>query len=314
MFAKFQSAVRNAYLDLKNNGELDFDRAWPSPGELKSWSMSCYLRGLSKEDETVFIRFFNRERSTKELIVLIEQFDLDKLRPLRNFISGDTQKRPDENIVKLLAVLINFNPRPYRAIDWDEQVHSVGSKKEVKNHLETAFMPPGFLVDDLDGHNIEKKILLEKKLDEELQEGKSEKKNELITQTSKKKKSNHKTIIYALAGLTIIFLCSVIYYNMDTADCMCWNGEQYVEIDCQDSTQSYQIVGLNKNKLMHFRKITRQDTLNLEDVGKVWYSKIDKRIEFFTYPGHHPVHHEKSLKAATKHIIENYAGVNVKSE
>lgn len=314
MFEKFQSAVRNAYLDLKNSGELDFDREWPSPGELKSLCLSCYLRGLSKEDETVFIRFFNREQSTKELPVLIEQFDLDKLRPLRNFISGDTQKRPDENIVKLLAVLINFKPRPYRATDWDDQVYSVGSKKELENQSTTASVPTDLPVDILDSLEVEKEIQVEKVGDDVHQEEKSEKKYDIITQTSIKKKSNNKTIVYALGIFVIIVVCCVVFFNIDTPDCMCWNGERYVEVDCQDRAQPYQVVGLNKNKLVHFRKITRQDTLNFEDVGKVWYSKIDNRLEFFTYPGHHPVHYEKSLKAATKHIIENYAGVNAKSE
>src|SRR5690606_6119169 len=92
-----------------------------------------YLQGLSPEDESVFIYFFNRERSVKDLASLIESFDLDKLRPLRNFISGDTQKRPDESIVKLLAVLIDFKPRPYNASHCDGRVYTSNLNNDVKS-------------------------------------------------------------------------------------------------------------------------------------------------------------------------------------
>lgn len=316
MFEKFQTAVRNAYLDIKNNGELHFDRAWPSPGELKIWCLNCYLQGLSKEDELVFIRFFNREQSAKELPVLIENFDLDKLRPLRNFISGETQRRPDENIVKLLAVLINFTPRPYRASDWDEQTYPIDTTKNKENDSEISTVSDDLPKEKIEDYNEEKKEIQIAQLTEQIRPGgKTEATADTIFPPSEKKKSANKTIVYALSSLVFIISVCVVLYNMNTpADCMSWNGEKYVKVDCQNSAQPYQIVGLNKTKLEHFHKITRPDTLNYNDVGKVWYSKIDNRIEFFTYPGHHPIHYEKSLKAATKHIIENYAGANVKNE
>lgn len=45
------------------------------------------------------------------------RFNSDKFRPLRNFIIGETQQ-PAEKAIKLLAVLINLEPRPYKSSDW----------------------------------------------------------------------------------------------------------------------------------------------------------------------------------------------------
>ncbi|MNN94928.1 hypothetical protein D3C81_2136440 [compost metagenome] len=68
------------------------------------------------------------------------------------------------------------------------------------------------------------------------------------------------------------------------------------------------VIALDQNKLENFQKINSKDTLGMEDVGKVWYSKIGNEVEFFTSSGKHPVHINRSLKAATEHIITTWAG------
>lgn len=121
MFENFQKAVRDAYLRQKNNHQLDFSREWPSPGNLRRWCLKCYRGGLSKEDQEVFVNFFDYFRRHDSLDSCIRNFDLDKFKPLRNFIAGTTLRRPDENLVKLLAVLVDLRPRPYRRQDWTEE-------------------------------------------------------------------------------------------------------------------------------------------------------------------------------------------------
>ena len=135
MFEKFQLAVRNAYLDLKKNNKLRFDREWPSPGELKDWCLVVYSKGISKDDETIFTRFFNRDNSDDTIETSIRNIDLDRLRPLRNFIIGETNRRPDENLVKLLAILIDFSPRPYRLQDWIIDQNPENSDVNIDNKI-----------------------------------------------------------------------------------------------------------------------------------------------------------------------------------
>lgn len=300
MFEKFQMAVRNAYLDLKNEGRLHFDREWPSPGELKSWCLTCLVQGLNTDDKLVFMRFFNSEQTAADLADLIESFDLDKLRPLRNFISGETQRRPDEKIVKLLAVLIDFKPRPYNASHWKESTYTDNLNQSEGNPTTEKFPPVSPISDIETEPNVsdEEKALIESGTADKPKSSLKEWMNGI---------PKAKTLLYTGGGLTLLTLFFVVYKIITPADCMCWNGVRYVEVDCQDKGQPYQIIGLDQNKLAHFQKITRPDTLTYEDIGQVWYSKINNEVEFFTHPGHHPVQHGRSLKAATRHIIVRYA-------
>ena len=55
------------------------------------------------------------------------------------------------------------------------------------------------------------------------------------------------------------------------------------------------------------KKITRPDTLTVENaLGKVWYAKSNRRVEFFTHHGIHP-ENGKTLREATAYMIEKYA-------
>ncbi|MEN5232803.1 hypothetical protein [Sphingobacterium faecium] len=49
------------------------------------------------------------------------------------------------------------------------------------------------------------------------------------------------------------------------------------------------VIALNQNRLENFQRIDGKDTSSMEDVGKIWYSKIGNEVEFFTSPVNHPV-------------------------
>ncbi|MFD2902550.1 hypothetical protein [Sphingobacterium anhuiense] len=112
---------------------------------------------------------------------------------------------------------------------------------------------------------------------------------------------------YPYGGLILVII-TIAIFSFINKECMCWNGIKYIKVDCRDNTQSNQIIGLNEDKLNNFEKIMKPDTLTKTDVGKVWYSKIDNEVEFFTHAGHHPILTRKSLKAATEHIIRTHSG------
>ena len=114
-------------------------------------------------------------------------------------------------------------------------------------------------------------------------------------------------------ALLVLAILTTVHF-LTPEECMCWNGEKYIEVDCQSKTQSYQVIGLDKNKLEGFVKITRPDTLGPKDVGRVWYSKINHEVEFFTGPGYHPTEFGRSLKAATMRILDSYAGTKAKDD
>ncbi len=357
MFEYFQKAVRDGYLDLKENRRLDFSREWPSTGDLKNWATQCFDKGLSTEDEVVFTDFFREKDEKKQqkllgksLKEIVKVSETDKFRALRNFIIGGTKRSPERDVVKFLAILINFQPRPYNFDYWnsfqpettnsskhdsrqDEGSKDFNANKEdciddgkdsssndLTNHEELPIETT--IKKDENNHSNaaveeENKEIEEILLPEDDQTVVSEEldKGEKITiQPGKKSFIGNNKYALRFSGITLLIIAIffAVHY-LTPEECMCWNGERYIQVECQDKTQRYQVIGLDKEKLEHFRKITRPDTLGLKDLGNIWYSKIDNEIEFFTAPGFHPVQPRRSLKATTKYIFETYAGQKIEN-
>ncbi|MDR0262581.1 MAG: hypothetical protein LBJ04_05080 [Sphingobacterium sp.] len=393
MFENFQKAVRDSYLDLKKNRQLGFSREWPSAGDLKNWSIQCFEKGLSEVDEIVFTDYL-REKNEKKLQKqlgkslreIIKDSDTDKFRALRNFIIGDTKRSPDRDVVKFLAVLINFQPRPYN-FNYGNEVQTDGAAPVDDTVIHDNTFPPsnqdnedesvynknsdhlGIDVNDI--HELASDIpldhpqgplcpeetcsvtIFEHKPDiiptqseDQIDINSSESKNEngensetreirpvsdiinsdeIILDNSNKGnesqqndlrsffKKNKLVLRFSGVALLLLAILTTVHF-LTPEECMCWNGEKYIEVDCQSKTQPYQVIGLDKNKLEGFVKITRPDTLGPKDVGRVWYSKINHEVEFFTGPGYHPTEFGRSLKAATMRILDSYAGANAKGD
>lgn len=95
---------------------------------------------------------------------------------------------------------------------------------------------------------------------------------------------------------------------------MYWDKDRYIASDSSYINPQIEVVPMEPNKFVYQKKITRPDTLTIENAtGKVWYDKSDNHVEFFTNYGKHP-ENEKTLKEATGHIIETYGGANATEE
>lgn len=92
--------------------------------------------------------------------------------------------------------------------------------------------------------------------------------------------------------------------------CMYWDGDEYKLTSCNDKNPKHQLLPADTIKLKYFKKITRPDTLTIENgLNNSWYTKYDNVVEFFTMDGINP-DNGKSLKNATSHMITKYAGKN----
>ena len=120
-------------------------------------------------------------------------------------------------------------------------------------------------------------------------------------------KFNKKAMMWV--GSAGIVAASLGYITFkDKKECMCWFKDRYIVVDCLDNSMwNQKIIALDEAKLKNFRKITRYDTLGLKDVNRIWYSKVNNEIEFFTAAGLHPEHSERGLKLASEYIIRKYA-------
>ncbi|MEJ5050767.1 hypothetical protein WH221_13100 [Chryseobacterium culicis] len=87
---------------------------------------------------------------------------------------------------------------------------------------------------------------------------------------------------------------------------MYWNGERYIATNDNYIGPIYRIIAMDKELFSHFKKITRPDTLTLvNSLGKVWCSKYNNEVSFFTMDGVDP-DNNKELKLATDHMILTY--------
>lgn len=267
----------------------------------------CLMRlenGELENDIPVLAKIFNCEGNVESLKTAIKKATADKFRSIQDFISEKTNK-PTDNIIALLAIFIDFEPRPFE--QWREIHRTKNGGEKVDTPEENEIAEEVDKNDDSPKSKIKVSNTVEA--------------NSPVTATgisidepkniswSKKKKPE---LLFGGISVITIVLFITWYIAAIPEECMCWNGENYIQVDCQDKTQTYQVIGLDEDKLKHFRKITKPDTLGIKDIGNVWYSKIDNEVEFFTGPGHHPVQQHKSLKAVTKHIWDTY--VNIKPD
>lgn len=90
-------------------------------------------------------------------------------------------------------------------------------------------------------------------------------------------------------------------------DHMYWNGKGYQLTAATDMNPKHDVIPLDTVRLKYFKKITRPDTLNIDNgMDRVWYSKYQNKVEFFTMDGVNP-DNQKELKPVSERIILKYA-------
>ncbi|WP_346083843.1 hypothetical protein [Sphingobacterium ginsenosidimutans] len=297
--------------------------ASPSPANLRDYCLIRLSEELPETDIQVLQKFFDPLKKEKSLEDAIYKYKTGWLRALQKFILGETEN-PDELLVKLLAVLVDYQPRPFRFNYDDTPVQFENDQPLEKNDPpveDDAKKAPSTSI-SLKSNRQDESVISEgdhEKTTVEIDhidtgqvispEGTGEsQRNKDESGPQKKPFLNKHTLRFTGAASFIVAIFITIHF-LTPEDCMCWNGEKYIQVDCQDKTQAYQVIGLDQDRLKHFRKITEPDSLGVKDIGNIWYSKIDNEVEFFTGPGYHPVQLNKSLKAVTKHIWDTYVRI-----
>lgn len=94
----------------------------------------------------------------------------------------------------------------------------------------------------------------------------------------------------------------------DERSCMFWDDSEYKLSDCNDKNPRRSLIPKDTIQLKYFKKITRKDTLTVENAaGITWYSKFNGNVEFFTMDGVDP-DTGRELRVSTAYIIGKYAG------
>lgn len=275
--ADYIKAVKEAIEAAKKSSEYDYILLNPSPAKLRDICMAIYNDKATSSDKKIFEHFFKLSLEvdiTKQFL----SFNVDKLRPVRNFIIGDSG-RPSFAVVELLAILADYERRPLRKF--------LGGEKEVLQNKEEAME-----VDSVGS--------------EEVGEGMNS--EEIVTN----KKQKNWIIITVI---TIIMFLGGLVTNRwisDKPGCMFWDQSHYKAIDCDSQLLGLgsfrKIVPVQEHLFRHFKKIeVNPETIFFQNNKPiVWYGKnLKGEYEYFTYSGEHP-ETGKYLRPITNYHINKY--------
>lgn len=251
----------------------------PSPAQLRNLCLLLFENGLSKSDEEVFIVFFSAQNEPFALRKNIENFDVEKLRSIGNFLKGRSQ-RTNTNSLNLIAIMLNYQHRPYH------KFLKSGSLAIVEKSLET-----------------ENDIQIHPSIPDNKQE---------IEKFQTKDRSIAFKEIFRIGIVTVLLLAFYCIKQefFPKKQCMQWNKDHYEAVDChtvnQEMTLISSIIPL-ENREFNLKKIAvNQETIFFKN-GKpqVWYGKINGEVVYFNAHGTNP-ESGKPLKPITEYIINKY--------
>ena len=330
-FEEFKKEVISNFRELLSQHELDLKLENPTPGNLRDLSLKLFANGLSKEDTQVFQDFFNPTKRYDDLETSIRRFPLDKLKPLKNFITAKTSN-PDENIVKLLAILTQFGPRPFHK--WRELRHLKKrtpdffdpdrNEKTIVHEANTTAIDQGSQKQE--NHIADEEIASADDLSDEevILKNKDKKKGRFSREETPREKppskrtsmkvhvtfSNFqlKQLIYFMGMIAGLFFLYAVSHFLIAKQRMCLIEVQYVSGD--DTTQQpySEIITLDPDHPNYIKIKTHPDTLTEKTIYPVQISKTNNPVEFSTAPDASALQDLKLLKDPNHYIILLYPG------
>lgn len=280
-FQEYRNQVLKAYQEKKQLGLLSLNLKRPTPAHLRDECLEVLTSRYLKTDDSLLRDFFGNHEN---YAAAIRQIDIDKFKPLINYLDGKTKATEDKNI-ELLAWLIDFKERPFQ-FDYEGERTVAGSLSSA--HPENIPLSINEFTP-----KVKKEVVANQKIQEPL--------NPLI----RRKYLWSLMIIFLLLIATVGCFFWVKTHEQDK-DCMYWTGNHFVSVDCSQHLPNIQTIALDTFELHQQFKVLHPESLDEAGIKKLWYSKVDKKIEFFNIGGTHPEHPEKQLKPITDYIIHKY--------
>lgn len=285
-FKVFTQQVFDAYQKMKGTADLALGLENPTVSKLRDRCLVILADKTRVGDHQLVKEFYDPENQKDILEAHIRRTNPDIMKALTKFMKGETTKTEEKN-VKLLAALINFEPRPYSK--WYAQYQ----EELLRSQQDEA---PGQGVEGI----------------ENTEGGKKMDGPDVVRRNQPRRSWFTFSLQITLFCLFVAICTVVIVYNIkqNTSNggngCMVWTEDRYERIVCAPHTGGLTAIALDSIKVAHFRKIMQTDTITYNAIGNVWYSKIDNEVEFFTASGSHPIYTFKKLKPITMHIVDTY--------
>ncbi len=291
MFEEYKEAVVRDYQAKLADGSLSLNLIKPTPAGIKKEWLYVFETRRKKDDLKTLRLFFGEKDNDEDYGRALKKIEVDRFRPLCNFLNKDT-KNPEDKIIELLAWLIDFPDRPYR--------YGVPIPQ---NHLNVIETNP---------EQIEKSQELSRVESENTIGGNNNRGPATgLKEVGSAKESGVKVIrkykgsIIAFSIVIAIAAGSFVwkYYHKE---CMYWDGQKYIAADCSVDVPTSELIALDESKLDNLKWITQPDTITEKHINKVWYIRNNSMVELFTSDGAYPPDRKRRLFPLSKRIYDKY--------
>lgn len=302
----------------------------PSQANLRDLCWEIYEKNQNPDDISVFKSFFGFEFDLTKRNQFKTQ--TDRFRPIGNFYKRKTDLA-DKNAANLAAVLVDFQPRPFRkfrergVIDYEMQSNPENSpppqpfitKEEVNFEFKEIGLPKApqpFIGIQEEGDsnlfNEESKYLNSgQDITFPLDENKLTKTDEV--KIGKERKLNILNNRSFITSILILLIASGIgmYLVSFYKPCMQWSGDHFEKVSCDlevNGIGNFNVVEPFDKTIFDLKKINVCDTTPCFDKNGeavVWYAKTANGIDFFNGHGRHP-ETNSPLRPVTRYILNKY--------
>lgn len=256
----------------------------PSRAKLRKLCFELFKDNTNADDLKIFESFFRFKFSLDCGKKLKEE--TDKFRPIENFLKGETEPA-DFETVNMAAILVDFQPRPFlkfsKKENLDTFINIIEGNPIASSNDKTNKSPENFSAINYPQNH---------------------------SGATNKKINNKKITLLFLTLATVLGLgFSVKQIFFPKKQCMEWQKDHYVVIDCASETKGLVKIPYDKS-LIDFRRVWPCDTTTFLKDGKavLWYCKSGDEIELYNKPGFDPVF-EKPLKAITPYMVKTHFAV-----
>lgn len=314
----------------------------PTPARLKDECINVCSKRYSRKDGRLLNAFFGEGDDKSLVSKAIAKKKVDEFRPVLNYLNKDTT-RPDGKYVELVAWLIDFERRPYQlGEDYDieleedkpiknseelesmiggadEFLQELRLKEEVEIAAEIQEMDPDNPLQSTNIGSDETTLTNPLPASDNLDTSAQLSKYEELKPSSPFVKFRLKYLIFSALLVFVVFTGFLVYRNFDRTSnqqlntapptgsgCMEWIDDHYEQVPCSSKPNGRHVIAVDPQKLKYFRKINKPDTLTMDDIGKVWYIKLNGKMEFYTAEGFHPLDMNRRLRPISAYIIDKY--------
>jgi hypothetical protein len=274
LYGDYIAVVLDDYRKKKEKGELSSSLVVPSSAQLKEQCILVCRERYQRRDDKTLKEFFGQGTDKESFLRAIAQYDPDKFRPLVNYLKEKTNTTDFKNI-ELLAWLIDFEDRPIK----------YGEKYTVDTPDE-----PG--TRDEPGKDGEKPLLVPAV------------------------RTFNFSVGYAILVVMLALVGIGVYWVLSNGPkppsppkgWMRWMGDRFQQVPNSESFGDTMAVPLDSGVLLHFKRITDTCDITKASIGRIWYVKINGKLEFYNSSGlgFEPVDTLLRLKPLTNFIFSKH--------